>query len=77
LAKVFPNPFTAWLQIEHVPIDDGVEAYIYNESGQLVKFFRPLQTNTISMASVPAGKYFLIIRRTTSEQQQVFKLLKF
>jgi hypothetical protein len=77
LAKVFPNPFTTWLQIEHLPLEADLEAFLYNETGQLVKFFRPLQSNTLSMAGVPVGKYFLVIRRPDSEQQQVFKLLKF
>lgn len=77
LAKVFPNPFTTWLHIEHFPLEEDLEAFLYNETGQLVKLFKPLQSNTLSMSGVPLGKYFLVIRRVDSEQQQVFKLMKF
>lgn len=76
--KLFPNPATDRVFVQHNPAVTGATMRVIGASGQVLKSVRMAQNQvqtTIDLAGIPTGLY-MVIFDNASEGKQVYRFLK-
>ena len=76
-AKVYPNPFVDYINIEFLhEIDSDVRIFVFSEMGDLIdsQTFKKSKFISISLSYLPPGKYF--INMLSGDRQHISSLIK-
>ncbi len=73
--KIFPNPFTKYINIAGVNTKTDIE--IYNIKGKLLLSFKNIDIpSNLNLSSLPDDIYLLLIKNNLTDRTQIIKVIK-